>query len=399
MIAVSAASYLPPGSVAVADLPELATLTAREMAVAAALGVDRVSADDGIGATELAVRAGRRALADAGLEPADIDVLVTVESRAPDTLVSSESTRLQKALGTERAMAFSVGGLGCASITPALLTARGLLAADPDIARILVVHGSKPATRRRYRHPVTVNGDSGGALVVSRQGPIRVRDILLETNGAYSDLFQVPYRDRVYDQWEESCTDLPGYSFRLAVETRNRLRALTARLLDRNGLRQDDLSCCISQNLSIGAFRSYEDALGVTIAKSCFGNLARYGHLGPNDIFFNLSSAISQGELPAGGHALALNVSPAAGWSVLLIDVGSGSRAHHLYLLSRTTVVLAPAGHRAGPGIQLTSYRGSSGAPRAPRSSRVSIRKCPVMPSAWHPTSQSAHQIPSATGA
>lgn len=330
MIAVSAASYLPAGAVAVADLPELATLTEQELAVCRALGIDSVSADDGIGPVELAARAGRRALAGAGLEAADIDVLVTVESRAPDTLVSSESTRLQKELGTERAMAFSVGGLGCASIAPALLTARGLLSADPGITHILVVHGSKPATKYRYRHPVTVNGDSGGALVVSRQGPIRVRDILLETNGAYCDLFQVPYRDRVYDQWEESCTDLPGYSFRLAVETRNRLRELNARLLERNGLRQDDISCYVSQNLSIGAFRSYEDALGVKIAKSCFDNLARHGHLGTNDIFFNLCSVISQGELAAGGHAVALNVSPAAGWSVLLVDTGPATRAHHL---------------------------------------------------------------------
>jgi 3-oxoacyl-[acyl-carrier-protein] synthase III len=330
MISVSAASYLPASSVAVADLPELATLTEQELAVCTALGIDRVSADDDIGAVELAARAGRRALAGAGLEPTDIDVLVTVESRAPDTLVSSESTRLQEALGVKRAMAFSVGGLGCASITPALLTARGLLAADPDIVHILVVHGSKPATKRRYRHPVTVNGDSGGALVVSRQGPIRVRDILLETNGEYSDLFRVPYRDRIYDQWEENCTDLPGYSFRLAVETRNRLRALTARLLERNGLGRDDISCHISQNLSVGAFRSYEDALGMKIAGSCFDNLARHGHLGANDVFFNLSSAISRGELAVGGHAIALNVSPAAGWSVLLIDTGSGSRAHHL---------------------------------------------------------------------
>jgi 3-oxoacyl-[acyl-carrier-protein] synthase-3 len=330
MIAVSAASYLPTSSVAVADLPELATLTEQELAVCAALGIDRVPADDDIGAVELAACAGRRALADAGLEPADIDVLVTVESRAPDTLVSSESTRLQATLGVERAMAFSVGGLGCASITPALLTARGLLAADPDIAHILVVHGSKPATKRRYRHPVTVNGDSGGALVVSRQGPIRVQDILLETNGAYSDLFQVPYRDRIYDQWEESCTDLPGYSFRLAVETRNRLRALMARLLERNGLRQSDISCYVSQSLSIGAFRSYEDALDVKIAKSCFDNLARHGHLGANDVFFNLSSVISQGETADGGHTIALNVSPAAGWSVLLIDTGSALRSHYL---------------------------------------------------------------------
>lgn len=332
MIALSAAAcYLPATSIALADLPELAMLTEQERATCTALGIERVPVDDALGAVELAARAGQRALAGAGLEPADIDVLLAVESRAPDTLVSSECTRLQAVLGLDRAMAFSVGGLGCASITPALLTADGLLRADPRVANILVLHGSKPATTRRYRHPVTINGDSGGALVVSRHGPIRVRDLQLETNGEYSNLFQVAYRDRTFDQWREECTDLPGYSFRLAVETRNRLRALNTRILARNGLSQADVSCYLTQNLSLGAFRSYEDALGINIAKPCYDNLAHHGHLGPNDIFFNLSNTLNQGHLLPGELAILLNVSPAAAWSALLVETGpSPGTAHHL---------------------------------------------------------------------
>lgn len=330
MIALSAlACHLPATSLALADLPELATLTERERATCEALGIERVPVDDAVGAVELAARAGRRALAEAGLEPAGIDVLLVVESRAPDTLISSECTRLQAELGLDRAMAFSVGGLGCASLTPALLTADGLLRADPRVVNILVLHGSKPATPRRYRHPVTVNGDSGGALVVSRHGPIRVRDIQLETNGAYSNLFQVAYRDRVFDQWREECTDLPGYSFRLAVETRNRLRALNSRILARNGLAQADISCYLTQNLSLGAFRGYEDALGITIAKPCYDNLAHHGHLGPNDIVVNLADTLDRGHLLPGELAILLNISPAAAWSALLVETGPPAGTAH----------------------------------------------------------------------
>jgi 3-oxoacyl-[acyl-carrier-protein] synthase-3 len=330
MIAVTATAwYLPSTCLAVAELPELASMSEPERATCAALGIDQVPADETLGAAELAARAGHRALATAGLEPADVDVVLTVEPRAPETLVSSEATRLQAMLGAERAMAFSVGGLGCASVTPALMAARGLLCADPAVANILVLHGSKPATPRRYRHPVTVNGDSGGALVLARQGAIRVRDILLETNGAYADLFRVAYRDRIFPQWQEECTDPSRYTFRLAVETRNRLRALSTRVLDRNGLRPADIACHLTQNLSLAAFHSHADALGVPIAKPCFENLARYGHLGPNDVFLNLATAIDQEYLAPGDRAILFNTSPAAAWSALLVETEGGTDPAH----------------------------------------------------------------------
>ncbi|WP_443045051.1 hypothetical protein [Streptomyces sp. Go40/10] len=117
--------------------------------------------------------AARRALEQAGLDARDLGALVMVESRVQETFLSSEVTLLQQRLGAENALTFSVGGLGCVSITPALLTARGLLAADPALDDVLVVHGSKPATALRYRHPVTVNGDGGQALLLSRSGGAR----------------------------------------------------------------------------------------------------------------------------------------------------------------------------------------------------------------------------------
>jgi 3-oxoacyl-[acyl-carrier-protein] synthase III len=330
MIAVATAAwYLPPTSVAVADLPELATLSDQERTTCLALGIDRVPVDDTLGTVDLAARAGQRALANAGLQPTDVDVLLTMESRAPETLISSEPTRLQAILGLNHAMAFSVGGLGCASITPALLTAQGLLHTNPHITNILVLHGSKPATPHRYRHPVTVNGDSGGVLLLSRHGPIHIRDILLETNGKYANLFQIAYRNTVFDQWREECTDLPTYSFHLAIETRNRLRALNTQILTRNNLHQNDISCYLTQNLSLSAFHTYEEALNIRIAKPCHDNLAQHGHLGPNDVFLNLFSALHQGHLTTPDRAILLNVSPSAAWSALLIETAAAPGTSH----------------------------------------------------------------------
>ena len=327
----AAAWYLPPDRVAVADLPELPALPDPHRQTCLSLGIDQVPVAHDLDAVDLAARAAHQALVQAGLSPAELDALIMIEPRAPQALVASEATRLQALLGADRAVSFSVGGLGCTSITPALMVARGLLAADPDLSNILVAHGSKPATRHRYRHPVTVNGDGGQALVVCRDGPVRVLDILVQTSGTYWDLFQVDYRDRPTAQWREECTDLPKYSFQLAVETRERLRALHRWILDRNGLRPADVTHHLSQNLSVSALRFYEESLGTPIADACFENLRRYGHLGPNDVLLNLYTAIGSPQRPDAGSAIVFNVSPAASWSAMLLAAGdSGRRAHYL---------------------------------------------------------------------
>ncbi|GGV25364.1 3-oxoacyl-ACP synthase [Streptomyces longisporoflavus] len=324
------AVYQPDGVLPLAELPGLDELGEAARETCAQLGIDEVRADDTLGAFDLAGRAAQRALAEAGLAADDLGALILIDSRAPETLMSSSATRLQDLLGARKALTFSVGGLGCVSLTPALLAARGLLAADPELEHVLVAHGSKPPTPQRYRHPVTVSGDGGAAALVSRSGPIRILDIVQETNGAYWDLFHVDYRDRPTDRWREECGDLTAYSFKLAVETRNRLRAMYRRLLERNGLTAADIDCHLSHNLSAGGFRFTEETLDIKISTTCFDNLRQYGHLGPNDVLLNLHTELERGGLQDGQRAVLLSASPAAAWSLLLVEIGEGAATHYL---------------------------------------------------------------------
>jgi 3-oxoacyl-[acyl-carrier-protein] synthase III len=332
-IALRAASwYLPPTTVAVKDLPELLHLSPDEHETCMALGIEEIRTADELDTVHLALHASRRTLADAGLAPQDLDALIVVEPRAPEAFVASEVTRLQALLGADRALTFSTGGLGCDSLTPALLTARGLLCADPDIRHVLIAHGSKPAAPHRYRHPVTIYGDSGQALLLAREGPVRIVDILQESNGAYWDLFRVDFRDRRHEQWHEVCTDLSRYSFTLAMETRTRLGTLHRRLLERNNLRPTDIQHHVSQNTSLAALQFYEETLGARLHSACRDNLRRYGHLGANDPLLNLYTALEQDPSHPPTRSVVLNASPTASWSAVLVESGAGKmgRTHAL---------------------------------------------------------------------
>lgn len=366
----AAAWHMPDTAVAVTALPELAALSEGERNTCRALGIESVRADDALDSAALAEHAARTALEQAGTDARDLGALIVVEPRAPRTLLSSEATRLQHLLGAERAVTFSVGGLGCVSITPALLAARGLLCADGRLGDVLVVHGSKPAAAGRYRHPVTVNGDGGQALLLARgdgdsgdgdsgggRAPVRLLDMAQETNGEHWDLFHVEYRDRPAAEWREVCRDPSTYSFRLAMESRSRLSGLIDDVLERNGLKRGDVRGHVSQNLSAAGFTFTEEAQGIEILPACRENLRRYGHLGPNDVFLNLETAVERGELGEGDLALLINVSPVAAWSVLLAEVGPRGTA---------AAATPPDARRTAPDVRGTASD-ERGTPRGGR--------------------------------
>ncbi len=315
------AAHLPGATVRVSDLPELPELDEPSRHVFESLGIDTVQVDEGSDGADLAAAAAAEALSSAGIAPSDVDALVVVQGRVPALLMTSEATRVQAEIGATRAMTFSVADLGCVSISSAFVVGSALLDSHPEWANVLIAHGSKPPSPRRFRYPVTVNGDGGVAVVMTRDGSPRILDVALETNGEYWDLYRVDFKDKPFRDWVEECKSLKTYSFKLAIESRNRFAALNESVLARAGKSLADVDHFMMQNLSAGAFRFYEEFFRIEFAKACKTNLARYGHLGSMDVPLNLHTAIETGEVSPGDLVLVMNNSPVAAWSTMLVEV------------------------------------------------------------------------------
>ncbi|MFI6640491.1 3-oxoacyl-[acyl-carrier-protein] synthase III C-terminal domain-containing protein [Streptomyces sp. NPDC050504] len=313
--------WLPPETLAVPRLPELETHPATHRQAVAAFGIETVRDAAGRSATDLAVESVKRLVARDDVDASGIGALLVVGSRAPEYLMSSESTRITREAGLDVGLSFSVSDLGCVSISAALLTASALLSATPDWSSVLIAHGCVPPGPSRLRYPVTVNGDAGLALLVRREERMRVLDVAVETDGSFWDLFRVDYRDVPSQQWHEECTDLQRYSFELALQSRTRLRKLNELVLARQGRTFADVDHVVMQNLSVGAFRFYEETFDVEIARACYDNLRAFGHLGSIDIVANLASGVRSGEFAEGDLVLVMNNSPAAAWSSMLVEI------------------------------------------------------------------------------
>ncbi|MFG2928141.1 3-oxoacyl-ACP synthase [Streptomyces achromogenes] len=358
----------PEHTLAVTDLPERATLPEARDRQLLALGIDRVRVADGLTEVDLAERAALDALAGSGTDPADLDGLLLVQGRAPEYLMASEATRLQHRIGATRALTLGVGDLGCVSSSAAIEIGAALLRGRGGPGRILVAMGVRAAATARYRPPMTVLGDCGAAFLLttgdddaggapytstgdtggsapytgpytsggapyapggdgagpaphpggSRSARYRLLGQELRSDGRYADLFRIRYRELPPERWAEECADENAYSFQLAIESRNRLRDLNAELLRRCATAQDELAAVVMQNLSVGAFAFWQDALGLKIADVCRDNLAGHGHLGPADVLMNLERLAPS--VPAGGKVLVMNSSPVAAWCTALVE-------------------------------------------------------------------------------
>ena len=153
-------------------------------------------AAEGQTTSDLAARAARAALADAGMAADEIDAIIVATSTA-DLTFPSAATMVQAALGMTRGFAFDVQAV-CAGFVYALANAHALIVSG-QAQRILVI-GAETFSRLMDwtdRSTCVLFGDGAGALILEAatgDGTSADRGILatdLHSDGRFKDLLYV----------------------------------------------------------------------------------------------------------------------------------------------------------------------------------------------------------------
>jgi 3-oxoacyl-[acyl-carrier-protein] synthase III len=128
---------------------------------------ERRFADPDMVTSDLAVAAARNALADAGCEPEDVDVLVVATS-SPDWIQPATACAVHQKLGLGRVPAFDVGAV-CTGFVYGLSVVDALLCTRPGYRRALLV-GAEMYSKLldlEDRGSAVFFGDGAGAVVLS----------------------------------------------------------------------------------------------------------------------------------------------------------------------------------------------------------------------------------------
>jgi len=312
-------SFVPPQVVSNADL---ARLGCDPQWIVERSGIhERRHAPPDMATSDLAAAAGRAAIAQAGVSPADID-LVVVGTFTPDMCIPSTACIVQEKLGLDAA-AMDVTA-ACAGFAYALVTAAQFVVAGSS--RLALVIGAD--TNSRIVDPDDVKtwplfGDGAGAVLLEPARPgssAREQGLLafsLGSDGRGAGLLQCPMsgsRQPVTVAGAEQRRHFMQMDGRAVFKWAIRLAEENIRqVVDRSGVPLDAIDLFVLHQANARIIEGAREALGVDAGRFVV-NLDRYGNTSSGSIPLALDEAWRAGRVGPGSTIVVCGFGGGLAW-------------------------------------------------------------------------------------
>jgi 3-oxoacyl-[acyl-carrier-protein] synthase-3 len=284
---------------------------------------ERRMAADHEALTDIALPAARRALADAGAEAEDIDLLICA-TVTPDMMFPTASALLADTLGMPRAAAYDLLA-GCTGFVYAIAQAYGMLAAGLS-RKALVVGGDVLSKILDWddRSTLVLFGDGAGAVVMEpvEQGGFMGFELGADGGGG-EHLWYPGSGSRTFEN-PDALLKMNGREvFKFATRV---MADSTARLLDALEMSIDEIDLFIPHQANKRIIDYAADKLGVPSEKTVV-NVERFGNTSSGSIPLALADAREEGRLRDGALILMTGMGAGLTWGSALLEwTNGGSR-------------------------------------------------------------------------
>tara|TARA_R110002124_G_scaffold70224_3_gene188386 strand:+ start:2203 stop:3174 length:972 start_codon:yes stop_codon:yes gene_type:complete len=276
-------------------------------------------AAEGQTTSDLAIRAARAALDDAGLVADDIDSIILATS-TPDLTFPATATIVQAGLGMTRGFAFDVQAV-CAGFVFALANANAMIQSD-QAKRVLVI-GAETFSRIMNwedRGTCVLFGDGAGALILEAaegDGTVEDRGILatdLNSDGRYRDILQVS--GGVSSSQTTGHLMMAGKEvFRHAVD---KLAQTTVAVMDKAGVTAEDIDRVVPHQANIRIITGTARKLGLPMDKIVV-TVQDHGNTSAASIPLAMSVAKAEGQLRPGELVVTEAIGGGLAWGAVLL--------------------------------------------------------------------------------
>jgi 3-oxoacyl-[acyl-carrier-protein] synthase-3 len=300
-------AYAPPAVLTNDDLAEIVDTSDEWIRTRTGIRERRVAGPGETTATMAAV-AGKRAIAVAGVDPDDLD-LVLVATLTPDHLTPATSVLVKEAIGARRAAAFDLGA-ACSGFVYGYATAHAYVLSG--LAKHALVIGSELLTRFldwTDRNTCVLFGDGAGAVVLSASGEegggMTGLELTADPDGAWSIWIPAggarrpttPEGLAVGDQFlRMDGRETYRYATRTIAST-----ALSA--IERAGWTADQVDLFIPHQANVRIIESVARGLGIPMER-IYLDLDRYGNTSAASVPIALAEAVDEGRVRPGDRIL-----------------------------------------------------------------------------------------------
>lgn len=285
--------------------------------------------------SDMSARVGRTVLERAGVPPSAVNLVIYFGSTYTDYPVWQAAPRIADQLGIEQAFALELDYVSCGAPV-ALRVARDMMAAEPELATVLLVGACREAElidftnpRARFMYPF---GDGAAAALLRREpGGTQILGADAITDGSLSLSVKVPAGGSVEPASVASVTagrhtlDVVDPQFmkeRLDDVSLDRFRAVAQNALRRSGASLDELSFVCLLHMKRSMHDAVLKAIGLPPERTVY--LEDTGHMSGVDTLLALDRAAASGLLSAGDLVLLLAAGTGYTWAATALRWGGG---------------------------------------------------------------------------
>lgn len=313
-------SYVPERILSNADLERMVDTTDAWIMERTGIRERRIAAPEETSST-MAVIAARRACEDAGISPADIELII-VATITPDYVFPATACLVQQAIGAKRAGGFDLEA-ACSGFVYGVNVASGLIASG--MYRNVLVIGAETLSRLVNYHDRStciLFGDGAGAAVLSaRENGAGVLHTSMHAEGEEQSML-IPAGGSRHPASPETVAQ---HLHTLHMDGKRVFKFATKIFVDlveeamaACGLKRDDVAMVIPHQVNQRIIEAAVRKLEMPIEKF-FVNLDRYGNTSAASVPIALDEARRAGKVHAGDHVITIAFGGGLTWASTVI--------------------------------------------------------------------------------
>jgi 3-oxoacyl-[acyl-carrier-protein] synthase-3 len=311
---VATGAYLPERILTNAELEKMVETSDEWIRSRTGIRERRIAAEDET-ASGMGVIAARQALEQGGIDPLEIDLIITATC-TPDTLFPSTACRIQGAIGATRAAAFDLQA-ACAGFLFALITADQFIASGV-YKTILIVGTEKLSSIVNWkdRNTCVLFGDGAGAVILRhREGARGLVAYDMASDGAQDGILSLAPTPG--DESGSPQIQMAGKEvYRHAVGNMNRS---AEDCLDRAGMKPAQIRWFIPHQANFRIVEAVAQRLGVSLEHFVI-NLDRYGNMSSACIPVALHETAQAGLIDRGDLLLLVSFGGGLTWGSIILE-------------------------------------------------------------------------------